>query len=247
MVILRRLTYYQVCRRLRADIWGNIVYRKRLAVLRSRLRFSFVKSINFKQLYRSMFRRAKRFRKRGFLLLLERRKIVSNKSKKLKFYTKLVREKHRFKYYYMIRTDRDCQRLFDYCRKQFTRYDFNSLLLFQLESRLNSFLFRANLTLSPYLSSVLIRKGFVTVNQKLILSPTYSFKIGDVVALLPYSVDRNEFIFRAKMGLFKFRPMPWVFSSYYSFTFLIWRMPKFNEFDFPYPMKFDLVLKNFRR
>lgn len=216
-------------------------------ILRSKFRRSIVKSLNFRQLHKKLFRRAKKFRRRGFLLLLERRKIVRNNPKKLKFYTKLIREKHRFKYYYMIRTDRACQRLFDYCRKQFTRYDFNSLLLFQLESRLMNFLFRANLVLTPRLAAVLVRKGLVKVNDKIIFSPVYNFKVGDTVSLLPNAIDKKEFVFRARMGLFKFKPMPWVFSSYYSFTFLIWRMPRFFEFDFPYPMKFGMVLKNFRR
>lgn len=249
MIFLTRLRYTKIVRLYRADIWGNIRYKRRLNLLIKKLklyrldrRFKY----RFTRLGRELYKpkRIPRFPKS---LLLLGRKYYPKKPKRLKIFTIMVREKQKFKAYYLLRTDRECQRLLDISRKQFVRGNFTSLFLFRLESRLLSFLFRSNIYLTPLVADLAIKKGYVKVNNKVITKPTYNIKIGDYVSFKPFAINKKEFIVRARKGLFKFRPMPWTFFSFYSFTFYVWRLPAVRELDFPFELNLGRALKYFKR
>jgi len=250
MVILSRLNYNKIARIYNADIWGSILFIRRVNKIKIKTKLVKISSLfepNFLKIYKKLYSRVRRFKVRGFFLLTGQKNFNYLKKRPLKFYTKMLIEKQKFKSYYLLRRDVDCQKLFDLSRKEFIRGNFYALFLFRLESRLISFLFRSNIYLTPLLASIAIKKGYIKVNNKIITKPTYNVKVGDYITFLPFAFDKKDFIFRSRLGLFKFKPMMWTFSSFYSFTFFIWRKPFFHELDFPFNFNLPLAFKYFKR
>ena len=85
----------------------------------------------------------------------------------------------------------------------------SELLLQNLETRLDSMVFRMGMAQTRAQARQLVSHGHVAVNGKPVDVPSYHLKVGDVVALRPSSA-KKPFFTNLKIALQKYQPPSWV-------------------------------------
>lgn len=108
-----------------------------------------------------------------------------------------------------------------------------------LESSLNSFLFRINISKNFYVLNSLIKRGLILVNGFKVSNPYYKLIPGDLVTL---NLDSKKLIFlrknfEKKVSLFFF-PSNYVEISFSLFSFLFFKKPVIS--DIPYGFNINL-------
>lgn len=108
-----------------------------------------------------------------------------------------------------------------------------------LESSLNSFLFRINISKNFYVLNSLVKRGLVFVNGFQILNPYYQLIPGDIVTL---GLDSKKLMvlrknFEKKVSLFFF-PTNYIEISFSLFSFLFFKKPVIS--DIPYGFNINL-------
>ena len=109
-----------------------------------------------------------------------------------------------------------------------------------LESRLSVFIFRINFSKNFMNIFMLIRLGFVKINNKVIKNTNYILNPGDVVSFNLSSEKQIKFfnVFKKRMSLFYY-PSYYIECSFELLSFIFYRKPKLEEI--PYSFNLNLM------
>ncbi len=120
----------------------------------------------------------------------------------------------------------------------------NDKIVRDIETRLEIFIYKTNFLEPGMPSKDAIRKGYVFINGKKVIQPSYNVRVTDIVEFRPPSSIRSKYLSRIlklyNSGLF-FKPYnSYTVTSYKIMSSILFKIPK-SRFKVFYPFKFRLA------
>jgi small subunit ribosomal protein S4 len=154
-----------------------------------------------------------------------------------------LRAKQKLKGYYANLNERQFRKVYEEARRM--KGDTSANLIGLLESRLDSFVYRAKLVPTPFAARQFVSHGHVKVNGRRVNVPSYLIRIGDVVEIKDASRQLALVIEATQSGE---RDVPdYIEADHNRMTAKLARVPALSDVPYPVIMEPNLVVEFYSR